>query len=76
LVIAGPSSALEHRAGIVPGMLIIFYAVDEGEVTARQLPPDVVGVPIKMDLAATLHHGLRLHPDPQARSSTHLERRS
>src|SRR5262245_22814117 len=69
LVIAGLSSALdfalEHRADIFPGAPIVLLAVDEGEVNARRLPPDVVGAPVKMDLAATLGLALQLHPNTQ-----------
>jgi PAS domain S-box-containing protein len=69
LVIAGLSSALdfvlEHRARIFPGVPIVFCAVDQREVAARQLGPDVIGVPIKMDLTATLDLALHLHPNTE-----------
>ncbi len=48
-----------------PGVPIVFCAVDEREVKARKLPRDVIGVPIKMDLAATLDVALQLHPTTQ-----------
>jgi PAS domain S-box-containing protein len=67
LVIAGLSSGLdfvrEHRERIFPGVPVVFAAVDEREVQARKLPPDVIGVPIKMDLGATLEVALQLHPN-------------
>jgi signal transduction histidine kinase len=67
LVIAGLSSgldfALEHRGAIFPGVPIVFCAVDRREVKARKLDPDVIGVPMKFDLAATLDLALRLHPN-------------
>jgi signal transduction histidine kinase len=67
LVITGLSSgldfALEHRDRIFPGVPIVFCAVDEREVRARELPSDVIGVPLKMDLSATLDLALQLHPD-------------
>jgi PAS domain S-box-containing protein len=67
LVIAGLSSgldfALENRQGLFPGVPIVFTAVDRREIAARRLPPDVIGVPIEMDLAGTLDLALRLHPD-------------
>ena len=67
LVIVGLSSALDfalkYRATIFPGVPIVFCAVDQREVAARRLPPDVVGVPIRMDLAGTLDLALRLHPN-------------
>lgn len=69
LVIAGLSSGLDfvlqHRATVFPGVPIVFCAVDQQEVTARRLPPDVIGVPVKFDLAATLDLALQLHPDTQ-----------
>ena len=67
LVMAGLSSGLdfvlEHRAELFPGVPVVFVAVDEREAAARRLPPDVVGVPIHMDLGGTLDAALRLHPD-------------
>jgi signal transduction histidine kinase len=67
LVIAGLASALdfalEHRDQVFPGVPVVFCAVDQREVTARPLPPDVVGVPSTWDLAATLDVALRLHPN-------------
>ena len=66
LVIAGLSAgldfALKFREDLFPGVPIVFVAVDEREVKARRLPPDVIGVPIRMDLARTLDLALRLHP--------------
>src|SRR5262245_4942452 len=65
LVIAGLAPALdfalEHRAEMFPGIPVVFCAVDEREVKARKLPPDVIGVPNKFDLAATLEVALRQH---------------
>jgi PAS domain S-box-containing protein len=64
LVIAGLTPALdfalEHRDQIFPGVPVVFCAVDQREVKARQLPPDVVGIPSTWDLAATLDVALRL----------------
>src|SRR4051812_35583024 len=58
LVIAGLSSgldfALEYRAQLFPGVPIVFVAVDQREVRARRLPPDVIGVPVQMGLTGTL----------------------
>src|SRR5262249_44955797 len=66
LVIAGLSSGLdfvlEHRDKLFPGVPVAYVAVDEREVKARRLPPDVIGVPIRMDLGRTLNLALRLHP--------------
>jgi PAS domain S-box-containing protein len=67
LVIAGLSSgldfALKFRNQVFPRVPIVFCAVDEKEIQARTLPADVIGVPIKMDLIATLALALQLHPD-------------
>jgi PAS domain S-box-containing protein len=66
LVIAGLASgldfALKHREQTFPGVPIIYCAVDQREINARKLPADVIGVPIKMDLAATLDIALQFHP--------------
>jgi len=58
----GLDFALKHRAEIFPGDPIVFCAVDQREVNRRELPPDVVGVPITMELKETLKVGLGLHP--------------
>src|SRR5262249_38410432 len=67
LVIVGLSPSLDfvlkHREEIFPGVPVVFCAVDEREVKARQLPGDVIGVPIHFDLAATLDVAIRLHPN-------------
>jgi PAS domain S-box-containing protein len=66
LVIAGLSSsldfALEFRRDLFPGVPIVFVGVDQQEVQKRSLPADVIGVPMKMDLAGTLDLALRLQP--------------
>ena len=67
LVIAGLSSgldfALRYRDDLFPRAPVVFVAVDQREVLARRFPPDVIGTPIRMDLAGTLDLALRLHPD-------------
>jgi len=67
LVIAGLAPALDfalrHRDDLFPGVPVVFCAVEQGEALSRDLPDDVVGVPIRMELAATLDLALRLHPD-------------
>jgi hypothetical protein len=66
LVIAGLASgldfALDYRDQAFPGVPIVFCAVDEAEAKARDLPKDVIGIPIKMDLAATLDIAMQLRP--------------
>jgi signal transduction histidine kinase/ABC-type uncharacterized transport system substrate-binding protein len=67
LVVAGlaPSLdfALRYRQKLFPGVPIVFVGLDPDEVRQRTLPPDVIGVPIKMDLAGTLELALRLQPE-------------
>jgi signal transduction histidine kinase len=67
LAIAGLSAGLDFaakfREELFPGVPIVFVAVDEREVKARRLPPDVIGIPIRMDLARTFELALRLQPD-------------
>jgi signal transduction histidine kinase len=67
LVIAGLSAGLDFavkfREELFPGVPVVFVAVDEREMRARRLPPDVIGVPIRMDLTRTFDLALRLHPD-------------
>ena len=64
LVMAGLASSLDfvlqYRDRIFPGVPVVFIAVDEEELRHRTLPPDVIGVPVKMDLAGTLDLALRL----------------
>lgn len=66
LVVVGLSSALDfalaHRGELFPGVPIVCMAVDGQEIDARTLPPDVVGVPVEMDLSASLATALQLHP--------------
>lgn len=66
LVIAGLSSALnfalEHRDAF-PGAPIVFMAVDRQEIDGRELPADVIGTPIEMDLGGSLAAALQLRPD-------------
>jgi PAS domain S-box-containing protein len=66
LFIAGLSSgldyALKYRDEIFPGAPIVFCAIDGKEIQSRQLPADVIGVPIQMDLADSLEVGLRSRP--------------
>ncbi len=66
LVMAGLSSALDfvldHREQLFPGAPVVYIAVDQREIQARRLPPDVKGSPIQMELAKTLEIALRLHP--------------
>ena len=69
LVITGLSTALDfalkYRNQLFPGAPVIFLAVEQREIKARKLPPDVIGVPIKLDLTGTLDLALRLHPETE-----------
>jgi PAS domain S-box-containing protein len=69
VVIAGLVTALDfaltHRNEIFPGAPVVFCTVDETELQARKLPADVIGVPVRMDLAASLNLALKLHPNTQ-----------
>jgi signal transduction histidine kinase len=69
LVIAGLSSAfdfaIENRERVFPGAPLVFLGVDEQELQKRRLAPDVVGAPIRMDLAESLDLALRLHPQTE-----------
>jgi PAS domain S-box-containing protein len=66
VVVAGLASGLDfvlaHRADLFPGAAVVHVAVEEREVKARPLPPDVLGVPIRRDMTGTLELALRLHP--------------
>lgn len=55
--------ALKYREEMFPGVPIVFGAIDQRELAARELAPAVVGVPMTMDLVPTLELALRLHPD-------------
>jgi signal transduction histidine kinase len=69
VVIPGLAHALDfllkYRPRMFPGVPIVFCAVEQGEIEARTLPSDVVGVPMRFDLESTLDLALRLHPDTQ-----------
>jgi signal transduction histidine kinase len=54
--------ALKYREEAFPGVPMVHAAVEERELAARRLGPDVVGVPMRLDLAPTLELALRLHP--------------
>ena len=60
----GPSLGfvLKHREGLFPEVPVVFAAIEDRELRAWKLGPGVVGVPMKVDLEATLEVALRLHP--------------
>jgi signal transduction histidine kinase len=53
---------LKYRDEISPGVPVVFGAVDQREVKARTLGPDVIGVPMTVSMAPTLDLALHLHP--------------
>jgi signal transduction histidine kinase len=59
----GPSLGfvLKHREELFPEVPVVFAAIEEREARAWKLGPGVVGVPMKVDLEATLEVALRLH---------------
>ncbi len=66
VVIAGLTTGLDfairHRERAFPGVPVLFCAVDERELNAREVPADISGVATRMDLAGTLDVALRFHP--------------
>jgi signal transduction histidine kinase len=54
--------ALEHRQEIFPGVPIVFSTIEQRELKSRKLPPDVIGVPVTLELKGTLDLALHLHP--------------
>jgi PAS domain S-box-containing protein len=67
LVIAGGYRALdfmlERRADLFRGASLVFTAVGASVVAERHLPPDVLGIAMRTDLAPTLELALRLQPN-------------
>jgi len=66
VVIPGGAEALRfvlaHRAELFAGAPIVFCAVPPGIVSERDLPPDVTGVWMTFDGAATIEAATRLQP--------------
>jgi two-component system sensor kinase FixL len=67
LVVTVPGSALnfalDHRQDLFPGVPIVFCSVDRREVEGRNLPPDVIGLPMIFDFRGTLDLALQLQPE-------------
>jgi PAS domain S-box-containing protein len=53
---------LKYRSQVFSEVPVGFCAVEQSEIAARRLAPDVIGVPMQFDLASTLDEALRLHP--------------
>ena len=56
---------LKYRDELFPGVPIVYGAIGQQEIKARTLGPDVVGVPMTVELAPTLELALHLHPGTQ-----------
>jgi PAS domain S-box-containing protein len=57
------SFALDYRQELFAGVPIVFCAVDRREIEGRDLPADVIGLPITFDFRGTLDLAFRLQPD-------------
>ncbi len=53
---------LKYRDELFPGIPVVFGAIDQREVDVRKPGPEVVGVPMVVDLVPTLDLALGLHP--------------
>ena len=67
LIVTVPGSALnfalDHRQDLFPGVPIVFCSVDRCEIEGRNLPPDVIGLPMIFDFRGTLDLALQLQPE-------------
>jgi PAS domain S-box-containing protein len=67
LIIAGGARALDflldHRTDLFPSAQIMYTAIGTTEVLAHAIPPDVVGIKMRFDAAATLKFALHIQPD-------------
>jgi two-component system, LuxR family, sensor kinase FixL len=67
LVVTVPGSALnfalDHRQDLFPGVPVVFCSVDRREIEGRNLPPDVIGLPMIFDFRGTLDLALQLQPE-------------
>jgi len=54
---------LKYRDKLFPSVPVVFGAIDKHEAEARTLGKGVLGIPMTVDLEATLDLALRLHPD-------------
>jgi two-component system sensor kinase FixL len=67
LVVTVPGSALnfalDHRQDLFPGVPIVFCSVDRREIEGRNLPPDVIGLPMIFDFRGTLDLAFQLQPE-------------
>jgi PAS domain S-box-containing protein len=54
--------ALAHRAELLPGVPLVFCAIDQRELENMRLPPDVTGIAAHFDFERTI--GLILHLQP------------
>jgi two-component system, NarL family, sensor kinase len=54
---------LKHRARVFPGIPVVYCALYKKELAAREMGPDVIGIPAEVDMNATLDVALKLQPD-------------
>jgi two-component system sensor kinase FixL len=57
--------ALDYRQELFAGVPIVFCAVDRREIEGRDLPADVIGLPINFDFRGTLDLAFRLQPETE-----------
>ncbi|MGH8616360.1 MAG: sensor histidine kinase [Burkholderiales bacterium] len=53
---------LAHRDALFPGVPVVHLQVNEKDLARVTLPPDVVGVPLRLEPDKTIELALRLHP--------------
>lgn len=57
--------AQRHRGDIWPGAVIVFSSVSTGLLDRRSVPPDVIGLPHRLQFGQTVELALRLRPQTQ-----------
>jgi signal transduction histidine kinase len=54
--------ALRHRADIWPGAVIVFHSVSPDDLRQHDLGPEMIGVPVQLEIGQTLDLALKLRP--------------
>lgn len=57
--------AQKHRDQLFPGRPIVYCALYKKELLTRNIGPKVIGVPVDVEMNATLDLALQLHPNTQ-----------
>jgi two-component system, LuxR family, sensor kinase FixL len=57
--------ALDYRPELFAGVPIVFCSVDRREIEGRDLPADVIGLPINFDFRGTLDLAFQLQPETE-----------